>query len=268
MLGAASKAARLAGHNALRAAVALIVGFVLLVGVGPLTGLYRTVTVLTGSMAPEMPAGSMAMVAPVRPVSLKVGDVVTYQAPIPGQPVVTHRIVEIDTSGDRPIIRTQGDANAAPDPWASQITSDTAFRRVAVVPYLGTVNRALRSGPMHLAFSYLAPLLLLLTLLGHIWSPSSIASAAAGLAATLAPAWPAPSGSDSVSPRATASWLPGAIALAEIAVGGSRGRSPAGRRWPSSAIAPRIARGPSLALGAVAMIAVPALSLAVRRTRP
>lgn len=272
MLGAGLKAARLAGRNALRAAAALTAMFVVLVGVGPLTGLYRTVTVLTGSMAPDMPAGSMAVVRPVPPAALKVGDVVTYQAPIPGQPVVTHRIVEIDSSGSQPVIRTRGDANAAPDPWAARVTSATAFRRVATIPYLGTVNRALRSGPVHLAFSYLAPLLLLITLLGHIWSPSSIAGAAAGLATTLAPAWPAPPHPGAATTRPHTPWIPGAMALAGLVTRGRRegGRNPGfgGARAARAISSARVSRRPSLALGAVALVAVPALSIVVRRTRP
>lgn len=254
-------AMRLAGHLALRVAVALAGLFVLLVGVGPMTGLYRTATVLTGSMAPAMPAGSMAVVVPAPTRALHAGEVITYQAPIPGRPVITHRIVEIARSNGAYLVQTKGDANEAADPWVAQISAPTAYRRVAVLPYLGTLNRALRSAPVHLALSYLTPMCLLLALLGAIWKPNPAGETPLSLLPGSALALP--SFAAVVPARVaitTPSLAPGAAALASFAlrVVARPGRHNGGRS----------PRRPDVALGLLALVAVPAASLAVRRSRP
>jgi signal peptidase len=161
---------RLVGRLVLRAALAFAVVFLLAVGVGPLTGKYRTVTVLSGSMKPDMPPGSLAVVVPVDPSEIQVGDVITYEAPIPGQPVTTHRVIEVLEHGALPVIRTKGDANVSPDEWTARISSSPAWRRVAVVPLAGHLIHALRSPLVHSATVYLVPALLLVGWLKTIWS--------------------------------------------------------------------------------------------------
>lgn len=73
-------------------------------------------TILTGSMAPGMPPGTLVVVKPVDVSDIAVGTVITYQLKSGERTVVTHRVVGIgfDGHGDR-VFRTQGDANAAPD---------------------------------------------------------------------------------------------------------------------------------------------------------
>jgi signal peptidase len=73
-------------------------------------------TVLTGSMRPDMPPGTMAVVRPVDPAELSVGDVITYQLRSGEPEVVTHRIIETVVTQEGLEFRTQGDANDAPDP--------------------------------------------------------------------------------------------------------------------------------------------------------
>ncbi len=163
-------AARLVGRTVLRAVLALAVLFLLAVGVGPRTGAYRTATVLTGSMRPAMPPGSIAVLVPVDPAELKVGDVVTFEAPVGGHPVVTHRIIHLAERGEHPVIQTQGDANASPDPWKARISSAPAWRRAAVVPAAGWLIQGLRSPHLRLALLYLVPGLLLVSWMISIWS--------------------------------------------------------------------------------------------------
>src|SRR4051812_16967761 len=72
-------------------------------------------TVLTGSMTPTIPVGSIVVVQPVDPRTLKVGDVATYQ-PEPGKPTfITHRIVKIKTDKGVTAYTFKGDANPAAD---------------------------------------------------------------------------------------------------------------------------------------------------------
>lgn len=69
--------------------------------------------VLTGSMAPSMPAGTLVWVdTHVQPAQLVQGDVVAFKADSGAQ--VTHRIVENDV--ESALMTTKGDANGAADP--------------------------------------------------------------------------------------------------------------------------------------------------------
>lgn len=72
--------------------------------------------ILTGSMRPELPPGTLVVVKPVAPEKLGVGSVITYQLESGKPTVVTHRIVSagVTAAGDR-IFQTQGDANNTPD---------------------------------------------------------------------------------------------------------------------------------------------------------
>lgn len=94
-------------------------------------------TVLTGSMRPGLPPGTLVVVRPVDPAELATGDVITYQLRSGDPEVVTHRIVAqgLDSDGDV-LFRTQGDANDVPDEkWVRpvQIQGKLWYS----VPYLG-----------------------------------------------------------------------------------------------------------------------------------
>src|SRR5438034_10696813 len=151
----------------LLAALAVLV----FVGLGPATGAYRLTTVLSGSMAPGMPVGSVAVLVPQPPAAVRVGDVITFQAPTPDRHVGTHRVVEIVEPGRHPVIRTKGDANASPDPWTARLQGDRAWRRVAVVPHAGTAIRILRSRAVHRLTVQVVPVVLFVSMLAAIWFP-------------------------------------------------------------------------------------------------
>lgn len=72
---------------------------------------YTPFAVLSGSMEPAYPVGSLIYVQPVEASSLRVGDAVTFVANDQGT-VATHRVIDVD--GDSALLRTQGDANVAP----------------------------------------------------------------------------------------------------------------------------------------------------------
>ncbi|MCA5892129.1 signal peptidase I [Isoptericola sp. NEAU-Y5] len=98
-------------------------------------------TILTGSMEPNLPIGSLAVVRPVEPADVRIGDVVTY-LPNPDDPTaVTHRVTGIDVHQDGTRTFTlQGDANTAPDdPVAEHQVRGTVWY---AVPGLGYVNTA------------------------------------------------------------------------------------------------------------------------------
>ena len=57
-------------------------------------------TVLTGSMTPAYPPGSLVVVRPVEPNEVRIGDVVTYQLRSGEPAVATHRVVGVGWSAD------------------------------------------------------------------------------------------------------------------------------------------------------------------------
>lgn len=74
----------------------------------------RYFSVLSGSMEPDIPTGSLVVVAPEELAgSLEAGDVVSYVAD-ENLTVVTHRVIQNDSRSNTLI--TQGDANEASDP--------------------------------------------------------------------------------------------------------------------------------------------------------
>lgn len=72
--------------------------------------------VLSGSMEPEYPVGSLVFVQDANADQLEVGDVITFDQTIVGQgsTVVTHRIAQKDTANRQFV--TKGDANETNDP--------------------------------------------------------------------------------------------------------------------------------------------------------
>jgi signal peptidase len=111
----------------LRALWALLLVALLSASLLVATGRVRLQPVLTGSMAPRYPTGTLVAVTPVDPATLRVGDVVMFVPPSPyrtptGGPVL-HRVVSLGTGPDGHLqLRTKGDANAALDPWTIDAT--------------------------------------------------------------------------------------------------------------------------------------------------
>ncbi|WP_203042831.1 signal peptidase I [Pimelobacter simplex] len=108
-------------------------------------------TVLTGSMRPAHPPGTLVVVRPVDPEDLAVGDIVTYQLESGEETVVTHRIVAIGNQLDGDlVITTRGDANEVVDKEPVKPVQ-VRGRLWYAVPYLGHVNNALTGRQRQLA---------------------------------------------------------------------------------------------------------------------
>jgi signal peptidase len=152
-----------------RVLLALAITFFLAIGLLPRLGLYRPVTVLSGSMRPTFSPGDMVIVVPEPVSAVRVGQVISYQVPVGIHQVETHRVVRILQGGAHPTIQTQGDANNWPDPWTAKLEGRTAWRMVAVIPRLGYLVNALRSRPVEVAAILIVPALLALLMLTEIW---------------------------------------------------------------------------------------------------
>lgn len=158
-------AARLLLNAVVVAAVLAFAGLAL----GPRTGEYRTLTMLTGSMTPAFPTGSVVVVSPQPVEDLRAGQVITFHAPTPDRRVVTHRVVSVDRSGATPVVVTKGDANAAPDPWRAVLSDDVVWRARFAVPLLGDVIRLARQPAAQLVLTRALPAVLLGWLLVAVW---------------------------------------------------------------------------------------------------
>lgn len=143
--------------------------------VGPRTGEYRTLTMLTGSMRPHYPPGSVVLVTAEKPSSLRPGQVVTFVAPTEDRRVVTHRVVSVRYAKDgRPIIETKGDANNGKDPWGEAlVTDDTVWRARAAVPYAGRAIVWLRQPRVRVLLVWALPAVLLAWILASVWRPDA-----------------------------------------------------------------------------------------------
>ena len=70
--------------------------------------------VLSGSMEPRISVGGLVVIKPVDTMSLRVGDVISFQIPDLKTPIC-HRIIEITDKSDGRYFTTKGDANEEAD---------------------------------------------------------------------------------------------------------------------------------------------------------
>ncbi|WP_377269323.1 signal peptidase I [Peterkaempfera sp. SMS 1(5)a] len=109
----------MAGQAVLVAAAAAAAALALALTVLPMAVHGLVLTVLTGSMDPAIPPGSVVVDRPVRPELIRVGDVVTFhsgRSPGGGEQLVTHRVVAVQHTASSLTFTTKGDANRVDDP--------------------------------------------------------------------------------------------------------------------------------------------------------
>jgi len=127
-------------RRALKIIYSIIVAFIvlvavlLIVSVLPITGNYKVLTVISGSMEPAIHTGSVVVVKPV--TDYKIGDVITFGPYTKTKAPTSHRIYDIKVVDGSPVYITKGDANNAPD--AREIKkSDIVGKVLFSVPYMG-----------------------------------------------------------------------------------------------------------------------------------
>lgn len=97
---------------------------------------YQLKTVLSGSMEPDIQTGSVISVKAVDdPTAFKTNDIITFQAE--DDMLVTHRIVEVNDSGNQYV--TKGDANDAADREPVKAENVIGTYTGFTIPYLGYV---------------------------------------------------------------------------------------------------------------------------------
>ena len=160
---------RFAARRLLDAALAAAVLALLLAVVGPRVFGYQARIMLTSSMCPVACPGDVLVNVPEHVSQIRVGQVLTYHAPVDGEPLVSHRVIAVDRTPDGyTIVQTQGDANAAADPWKTEVIGSTVYRLSFVLPWLGKPVNALRGPAGHLA-AYLGIAALLAYGVARIW---------------------------------------------------------------------------------------------------
>jgi len=124
-------------------------------------------TVLSGSMEPSYPVGSVIYVKDADPDTLWVGDVVTFESD--ADLIVTHRIVSAEAAADDPntvYFRTKGDANTDAD--AELLTQDRILGKpFFVIPKIGFVADFMHSASGRWICIVLAALVIFLTILAE-----------------------------------------------------------------------------------------------------
>lgn len=140
--------------------VAAVVAMLALAVVVPRLGGATPYTILSGSMQPDRPPGTLVVVKPVAAGDIALGDVITYQLRSGRPTVVTHRVVGqgYDLAGEQ-VFTTQGDANDVAD--ARPVRPVQVRGRLWYsVPYLGYANTALNGSQRQVAVVVVAGVLL------------------------------------------------------------------------------------------------------------
>lgn len=143
--------------------VLLVVPFVVF-AVPQVIGAEGSYVVVSASMSPTIAAGDAVLVNDVAPRAVSTGDVITFRTD-DGSAVVTHRVVGVTERNGTRRFRTQGDANAQPDPGF--VTPEELVGRVMlVVPYLGQAIAFVQSDA---GLILLVGVPVLLLILGELW---------------------------------------------------------------------------------------------------
>ena len=148
-----------------------LAAFVVALTMGPRFLPYQTYTVLSGSMLPTLPVGSVIVAVPARGEELKTGDIITVANPQHAGALVTHRIISIEDSPQGRTFQTKGDANNVADSWVVPGTG-SGWRYAFAIPYLGYALSTLQSDIGRLVLLVIPTFLLVGLLLVEIWLPA------------------------------------------------------------------------------------------------
>jgi signal peptidase len=122
---------------------------------------WQLMEVLSGSMEPAYPVGSVVYVRSASPQEVKVGDPITFLLE-DGKTVVTHRVVRIDTQ--KQCFYTKGDANNVEDGGATPY-SRLIGKPVFDIPGLGYTASFLASPRGKIVFTTVLVCILILVFL-------------------------------------------------------------------------------------------------------
>lgn len=104
---------------------------------------YHIYNVISGSMEPKIPTGSLVYVSEEEPKDLKKGDVIAFYGADNTGSIITHRVTDNQVVSGR--IITKGDANEAED--MNPVEYDRVVGKVTLsIPVLGSILAAVATG--------------------------------------------------------------------------------------------------------------------------
>lgn len=127
------------------AVLVVALGVVGLLAVGLVSGRWHVLPVLSASMDPTIPAGSLAVAMRTPLTSIEEGDIILFRTPVGDHHAVVHRVVAVVRGGGSPLVRTKGDANTSVDPWLTQLHGSVTWKVGAVLPYAGYATLVART---------------------------------------------------------------------------------------------------------------------------
>ncbi len=127
---------------------------------------WQVVTVLSGSMEPAIPTGSILVSRPVTPDEINVGDIITFSG-YGRDRFITHRVIAIERTNGL-VFTTKGDANNAEDPY--RVPAENVVGKVLVhIPFLGFLFSFVKT-PIGILLTLVIPGLLIIGLeLREFW---------------------------------------------------------------------------------------------------
>ncbi|KXU47029.1 MAG: signal peptidase I [Coprobacillus cateniformis] len=125
---------------------------------------YKGFAVISGSMEPKIPVGSIVYAKEAAFSDLEVGDVISYK--INNDTMVTHRIYSIDEK--KQTVVTKGDANEKVD--TAEVKSNQIVGKVAMsIPLIGYITIYAKTPIGIIAICAIAAILILLNFLPDIF---------------------------------------------------------------------------------------------------
>jgi len=94
---------------------------------------YYSSVIMSGSMEPAIPLGSVVVVNRVDPDDVKVSDIIVFHR---SDSKTLHRVIEKIVENDSYYFKTKGDANEDPDPWLVQ-PEQVQGALLLTIPYYG-----------------------------------------------------------------------------------------------------------------------------------
>ncbi len=146
-----------AGRVAAILLLILIISGSLFTIISPFFG-WRVEVVISGSMEPAIQTGSVVIIRPVLPNTIRKGDIIMYSS-LDKKSLTTHRVADVES---KPILQfiTRGDANSNSDinpVTPGQIVGVVAF----TIPYLGLLTQFIKTPPGFILF-FLIPAVFLI----------------------------------------------------------------------------------------------------------
>ena len=120
--------------------IAALVGITLI----PFVLGYKPVVVLSGSMKPAYPIGSMIYYKVADFEDIKVGDAITFK--LGGGALATHRVIQKDAENQ--VFTTKGDNNATADTNPVSYEAVVGRTGTMVIPYAGYIGNFIKEIPI------------------------------------------------------------------------------------------------------------------------